>query len=107
MSTGEQMSPARTAERYGHTRAFWTALIEAGELPARDERLPGRQRPRYVIDSEDVDRWKESRVVSPAVVSRRRQGQQPQRPPVARVSGVLARMREAKRARTVAGCARG
>lgn len=92
----ERMSPARTAERYGHTRAFWIALIVAGQLPARDERLPDRKRPRYVIESDDVDRWLESRVVSPQMVAR----QKPQ-PRVARVFGVLARRREARRAAAV------
>lgn len=101
---GEQMSPNRTAERFGHNRDFWVALVKAGELRARDERPPGAKLPRYVIDADDVERWRESRVVSPTLAGSR--SVVPAAPRVVRVSGVLARMREAKRVRRAAAPAR-
>jgi hypothetical protein len=40
------LSPAAVVRIYGHSRKFWMACIEAGELRATDERMPGAKKPR-------------------------------------------------------------
>ena len=85
----DSFSPAGAAKFLGKSRQSIIAFIKAGELEYTDERTPGSSRPFYRITRESLLRWKRNRqgtmkrVLSPraAVV----------------VTGLLSRMREAKR----------
>jgi hypothetical protein len=95
-ATDNAMSPADAAKAMGKSRKSVLALIRTGELAATDERNPGSDRPRYRITPEAIADWRASRRVQPVE----------DRPePVRRVAagGVLARMRERRRAAAVAG----
>ena len=64
--TAKSLTPAQVAKALGHGRNFVMQIIEAGELQARDERVPGSSRPRYRIDPDAIEAWKVSRRVVPA-----------------------------------------
>lgn len=62
------LTPRQAGRVIGHNKEFVVRLIEAKELVAEDHRQPGAERPRYMIDPDDLANWKESRrTVKPAV----------------------------------------
>lgn len=90
-----RISPEQAADQLGVSRDFVMAIINAGELPATDERAPGVKRPRYRIDPDDLVRWRESRTVKMAIPAR------PMAVRMPRAVGVIAdeRRRQAERRR--------
>ena len=57
----KRLSPQKAADLLGRSREFVVRLIQAGELPATDERGPGSKMPRFQIDPADCERWVASR----------------------------------------------
>jgi hypothetical protein len=91
-ATRAGLKPSQFAALIGHDVDFVYQLIDRGEITARNESLGNKQR-RWRIDPDEAARWQERRVFNP----RRLERQSPVLMP--RVSGLLARMREAKRNR--------
>lgn len=61
----KRLSIFAVAEQLHRRPSYVLKLIEAGELPATDERPPGADKPQYRIDPNDIVLWRESRLVCP------------------------------------------
>jgi len=89
------LSPQQFADAIGHDRESVMKLIRAGEIVARDERMPGAKIPRYRIDASEVTRWRESRIVQ----SSRKVAEYVARLPRTPLDGLLARRRQRRQQR--------
>lgn len=59
----DYLTPKEAAKVLGHSRNYVMAIINAGELMARDESAPGAKLPRYRITRESLREWQAYRLV--------------------------------------------
>lgn len=78
--TRTKLTPPKVAERYGISADKVIAWIRAGELRAIDVATRRGERPRYLIDEQDLAAFERSREVvpaSPRVKARKRPARSP------------------------------
>lgn len=86
----DDLSPQQAGDFLGKSRQFVILIIEAGEIEYTDERAPGSKRPYYRLTREACLQWKRTRRGNTRNMGAKA---------IAVTTGLLSRMREARRLR--------